>query len=123
MFRGKNVFVLGDGNFVFEEVLYLILFIDKIILIIRSDKFYVEDIIVEKVKVELRIIFILNIYIKSLEGNEFVEKINLIGKDGKIIILDCDGLFLMIGFIFILEFVKDLNIINEKGYIKINEKM
>lgn len=123
LFRNKNVFVLGDGNSAFEEALYLTSFTDKITLITRSDKFYAEDITVEKVKAESRITLITNTYIKSLEGKDFVEKINLIGTGGKITTLDCDGLFPMIGFIPTSEFAKDLNITNEKGYIKTNEKM
>ncbi|MBZ4195521.1 NAD(P)/FAD-dependent oxidoreductase [Mycoplasma tauri] len=123
LYRGKTIFVLGDGNSAFEEALYLTSFSENITLITRSDKFYADELTVQKVISEPKIRILKNTYIKSLNGHEFLESVDLINHNGKITTEKCDSLFPMIGFIPTTSFIKNLNIANENGYISTDKNM
>ncbi|WP_029513237.1 NAD(P)/FAD-dependent oxidoreductase [Mycoplasmopsis primatum] len=123
LFKNKVLYVLGDGNSAFEEALYLTAFASEVNLIVRGSKFYAEKVTVDKVKNHPKIKILFNTYIKKLEGENFVEKIYLIDENGKIVAKHCDGLFPMIGFVPVSDFISHLDITNKDGFIVTNEKM
>ena len=118
LYKNKDIAVVGGGNSALEEALYLSKLVNKIYLIHRKNKFTAEDKLVNEIneKENIEIIYNANIC-KILEEND-----KLVGLDldsGKT--LKVEGLFEYIGYIPGNDFLKNLNIEKEQGYIKVDE--
>ena len=118
LYKNKDIAVVGGGNSALEEALYLSKLVNKIYLIHRKNKFTAEDKLVNEIKEKENIEIIYNANIcKILEEND-----KLVGLDldsGKT--LKVEGLFEYIGYIPGNDFLKNLNIEKEQGYIKVDE--
>ncbi len=124
-FRNKTVTVIGGGNGALEEALYLADLVKEVNIVIRRDAFRADPIIqnqilnrdnirVIKKHIPLEIIGdgnkVTSICLKNIEENTEVE-------------LETSAVFPYIGADPSTGFVKDLNILDEKGYVLVNEKM
>ena len=111
--------VVGSGSSALQESLYLARLCNKIYLLNRKDRFKGEKILETKVKNMPNIEIIYNVNIQ--EYNELDGKINSISLDnGKK--LDVAGVFIYIGYKPNTDIFKDLNILDNEGYIAVNEK-
>ncbi|NLW15878.1 MAG: FAD-dependent oxidoreductase [Erysipelothrix sp.] len=125
-YRNKEVLVIGGGNSALEEASYLTQFADKVILVIRRDVFRGDLLAQEQVlnnpKIEVVKHHIPESYIissdnklagvsfKNLETNEIVD-------------IKAGGLFPYIGSDPASAYLKDLDILNEEGYIIADDRM
>lgn len=117
-YKDKVVAVVGGGNSALQEALYLSNICKQVYLIHRKNNFRVVGEVVERINNTSNITQMLGQNIKEL-----------IEKDNKLsaIILDnnqtfnVDGLFIYIGFEPNTKFLKNLNIINEDGYITVDK--
>ncbi|WP_027334934.1 NAD(P)/FAD-dependent oxidoreductase [Mycoplasmopsis felifaucium] len=123
LYKDKNIFVLGGGNSAFEEADFMSQYANNVTMIVNSDKFSAEKIIVDKVLKNPKITIYKNSKIISIDGENIIQKISFIGSEGKIIIKDCDALFPMIGFIPSSKHFENLKITNSNGFIDTDEKM
>lgn len=120
-YKNKKVAVVGGGNSALEEGLYLSTLASKVYIIHRRDTFKADDIIVKKLEKKENVEFILDTTINEFSGEKKLEKIliyNVKEKTEKW--LDIDGVFEYIGQEADYKFFKDLDISNEKGYIKVD---
>lgn len=120
-YKNKKVAVVGGGNSALEEGLYLSTLASKVYIIHRRDTFKADDIIVKKLEKKENVEFILDTTINEFSGEKKLEKIliyNVKEKTEKW--LDIDGVFEYIGQETDYKFFKDLDISNEKGYIKVD---
>lgn len=120
-YKNKKVAVVGGGNSALEEGLYLSTLASKVYVIHRRDTFKADDIIVKKLEKKENVEFILDTTINEFSGDKRLEKIliyNVKEKTEKW--LDIDGVFEYIGQEADYKFFKDLEICNEKGYIKVD---
>lgn len=119
-FKDKEVAVVGGGNSALQEALYLSKIVKKIYLIHRRGEFTAQPEVVDKIMATNNIEVLFNKNVKEL-----IKKEGLLGgvilNDGTR--LDVEGLFIYIGFTPKADFIKNLNITNEAGYILVNEKM
>lgn len=119
-FKDKEVAVVGGGNSALQESLYLSRLVKKIYLIHRKNEFTAQPEIIDKVKSTDNIEILYNKNIKEILNNN--DKLSgLILDDG--LKLNVEGLFIYIGFTPKAEFIKELNITNEAGYILVDDKM
>lgn len=117
-YKDAPIAVVGTGNSALQEALYLSKVVGKIYLLNRRDGFRGEDFLVEKVKNDPKIEIKYNVNISSI--NE---------KDGKIsgVTLDngeklqVNGVFIYVGYRPDTDWLKDLDILDEEGYIRVNE--
>jgi thioredoxin reductase (NADPH) len=117
LYKGKDIAVVGGGNSALEETLYLSKIVNKIYLIHRKDKFSAEKSLVEEVKNLANVEIILNANIKEiLEDNAKISAI-MLDNDR---ILKVEALFEYVGYIPGNNFLKNLEITNDQGYIKVN---
>lgn len=124
-FRGKPVTIIGGGNSALEESLYLTQFASEVNIVIRRDVFRAEPIIQ-----------------KQIDGNEKIRIIKkhipkeILAEEGKVSgillenvdthetqLLTTSAVFPYVGADPCTEFVKDLPILDERGYIVVNDQM
>jgi len=125
LFKETEIVVIGSGNSALEESIYLTEFVKKIHLIVRKDKFKGEEISQDKVFKNDKIQVYFNTSAVEIIGdNKHVTGIkvknNLNNEEYQ---LNVKGIFPMIGAVPSTSFVEDLGILNDKGYIIVNDKM
>lgn len=124
-FKEEEVAVIGGGNSALEEAVYLTKFASKVHLIVRRDVFRADKIVQEHVlsneKIEVH--FLRKPHHLVAKDN----KIDAIGlensKTGEIEELPVKGIFPFVGLDPITDFVKELGITDENGYIETDESM
>ena len=124
-FRDKEVAVIGGGNSAVEEAIYLTRFASKVHIIIRRDVFRAEP-IVEKEALENEKIEIHRLR-KPKEiigdGSKVTGIVLTDSNTGEEETISLDGVFPFIGALPVTSFAKELDILDERGYIVVNEKM
>ncbi len=114
LFRNKNVAVAGGGNGAVTTALLLADYADTVYLIYRGDKFRADPVWLSQLKGKKKIKQIFREDIAKLEGEKFLEAIEL--KSGKK--LKVDGLFIEVGAIPDQRLISQLKIkTDSKGYI------
>ena len=119
-FKDKEVVVIGGGNSALQESLYLSRLVKKIYLVHRRGEFTAQQETIDKVYNADNIEILFNKSIKEiLKENDRLSGV-ILNDDTK---LDVEGLFIYIGFTPKTDFIKDLNITNDAGYILVDDKM
>lgn len=124
LFKDKNVVVVGGGNAVAEEVLYLSRFAKTVSVVHRRNELRAAAILQEELKKNKKISFILNSVITEIMGSTKIEslKIKDVGTNREGII-NCDGLFIYIGYDPDTALVKNKLQLDESGFIITDETM
>lgn len=119
-FRGKRVAVVGGGNVALTDALFLSSLASEVYLIHRREEFRAEKIIQERVKNNNKIKLFLNNIVIDILGENRVAGLKLMNKkDGRHWILDCDGVFIAIGYEPNSELFKGQLELTETGHIKV----
>ncbi len=124
-FKGDDVAVIGGGNSALEEAVYLTKFANRVHLIVRRDVFRADKIIQNHVlsneKIEIH--FLKKPHHLIAKDNK-VDRLALEDSEtGEITELAVKAVFPFIGLDPITEFVKDLGITDDQGYIITDETM
>lgn len=115
-FKNKELVVVGGGDSALEEALYLTNYASKVTIVHRRDEFRAQLYLQEKVKANPKIQFALSDEVVSINGTDGVESVTL--KSGNT--LKTDGVFIYVGQEPSTNFVSDLGITNEAGWICVN---
>ena len=121
-FANKVVAVVGGGNTAIGDVEYLSRLAKKIYLINRSEKFRAGDYAVSKIKKYKNLKILTNAQVVELFGSEKLEAISVKDDEGRKK-LAVDGLFIAIGSIPDLDFVKFDLLTDPSGYIIVDDNM
>ncbi len=116
-FRDKNIAVCGGGNTAAQDVLYMTDIAKKIYLIHRRGSFRFSDKILDKIKQAGNVNIITNDTVKSINGDKTVSEIVL--NSGKTI--EVSGVFIAVGMNPDTAILKDMNILDDSGYIIADE--
>ncbi len=118
LYKDKIIAVVGGGNTALEETLYLSNLASKIYLIHRRDTFRAEPALIDKINKKSNIEILYKSQVtKLIEENKNLSKIE-INNEKEIAV---SALFIFIGFIPNNEFLSNLDILNEEGYIEVNK--
>ncbi len=118
LYKDKIIAVVGGGNTALEETLYLSNLASKIYLIHRRDTFRAEPALIDKINKKSNIEILYKSQVtKLIEENKNLSKIE-INNEKEIAV---SALFIFIGFIPNNEFLSNLYILNEEGYIEVNK--
>lgn len=117
LYKGMDVAVVGGGNSALEEAIYIAGIVNKVYLIHRRDEFRADNELVEKIKTLNNIEILYNSNVTKLLGEDKLEKI--IVNDNTELSVAC--LFTYVGYEPYSDFISDLNITDEKGYIKVDD--
>lgn len=113
LFRGKTVAVVGGGNSAFDAADYLGELCEKVYLLVRSDKFRADQVLIDSVKARKNVEIITNVQISEIVGAERVEKVVL--NNGNEIALQ--GVFVEAGYEPQTAFLNGLVKLDERGQI------
>ncbi len=97
-FKGQETCVIGGGNTAFEDALYLARFCKKVYLIHRREGFRAEATMVNAVKNNEKIEFVLNSTVEKINGDTTVSSIMIKNVNTKAISeLNVSGVFVAVG--------------------------
>ena len=117
-YKDKDVAVVGSGSSALQESLYLANVCHKVYLLNRKDKFKGEKILEKKVKEKDNMEIIYNVNIKEYHENEGKIESIVLDNNQK---LDVSGVFIYIGYKPNTDYLQNLNILDEQGYVKVDE--
>lgn len=122
-FKNKVVCVVGGGNSAIEEAIYLSDIVSEVHVIVRRDVLRADRYLIDKLQTRDNIEMH---YLKKPSSVEITDnKVSgLIVEDshtGELSVIKAQGIFPFIGLDPISGFVKDLGIVNELGYIEVDE--
>ena len=123
-YRGKKVVLVGGGNAVAEEAVYLSRFASSVSIIHRRQDLRASAILQEKIQQDKKISFILSSLVTEIKGTQKVEAVRI--KDllsGKENDFTCDGVFIYIGYEPETVFLKDKLRMDEAGFIISDDSM
>jgi thioredoxin reductase (NADPH) len=122
-FRNKVVAVVGGGNSAFDAAEYLANIANKVYLLVRSDEYKAEQVLIDSVKSKKNVDILNFTEVKEIIGEGKLQKLVLNNRqtqEEKEI--EADGLFVEIGYQTQTAFVKDLIDVNDQGYIKVDNE-
>jgi len=123
-YKEKNVVIVGGGNAVAEEAIYLNRFASSVNIVHRRQDLRASMILQEKMQQEKKINFILNNVVTEIKGSQKVEAVRirdlLTGKERD---FSCDGVFIYIGYEPETTFLKGKLKMDETGFIITDEVM
>jgi thioredoxin reductase (NADPH) len=121
-FKDKDIAVIGGGDSAMEEAMFLSKFASHITIIHRSENFRASKIMLDKVKANPKIDFIMNSTVVDVLGENLVEGLKLKdAKTGEEKDFSVQGLFLAIGHTPNSKILGTQIEINERGYIKVHD--
>lgn len=122
LYKDEDVAIVGGGNSALEESLYLSDICKSVTILYRKENLRGDKILVEKIKQKENINILYNTEIKEFIGkDEKLEKL-IITENKEEKELKVKACFIFIGYEPATKFLKNLDILNEKGYIITDEK-
>ncbi|MGM0495806.1 MAG: thioredoxin-disulfide reductase [Bacillota bacterium] len=123
LYKDKVVAVVGGGDVAVEDAIYLSRVAKKVYLIHRRDKLRAVKSLQERLfKIE-NVEILWDSEIESANGEEYLETIKLINnKSEKYKTITVDGLFMAVGYIPNLDFLKGQLVLDDNGWIKTNNR-
>lgn len=123
-YKGQPMAIIGGGNSALEEALYLDNIASKLYLIHRRNEFRGDQIVVDEIRKKDNI-EILTPYIPlEFKGEENLTSLVLENVETKEIKeIEVKGVFEYVGAIPNTSFIKDVEILNDKGYVMVNNRM
>ncbi|MBU1131840.1 thioredoxin-disulfide reductase [Patescibacteria group bacterium] len=123
LFRGKVVAVAGGGNSAFDAADYLSDICEKVYLLVRTDQYRAEQILIDSVKKKQNVEIMNFTEVGELIGEKKLEKIKVINnqtKEEREIALN--GLFIEIGYRTQTDLIKGLVDLDERGYVIVDNE-
>jgi len=124
LYKEKKVAVVGGGNAVAEEALYLARFAKEVNIIHRRNDLRASGILQERLKENKKINFILSSVVTEIIGSRKVEsvKIKNVNSSGEQISA-CEGIFIYIGYEPETGLIKNKLKLDETGFIITDENL
>lgn len=118
LYKDQEIALVGGGNSALEEALYLSNIVSKVYLIHRRDTFRAEEHLVEQVKSKENIEILFNSQVTSfVKEKDALTGIVVNEKET----IPVSALFTYVGFVPSNQFVEDLGILDETGYIFVDK--
>lgn len=124
-FKGKHLIVVGGGDAAVEEGVYLTQLASKVTVLVRRDELRAEPIIQAEAMNNDKIEFVYNTSVTEIVGDDIkVTGVkthnNKTGEDGE---MAADGVFIYVGNFPMTAAFKNLDILDEQGWVKTDERM
>lgn len=123
LFKNQDVSIIGGGNSALEEALYLADICKSVTIINRRDVLRGDKMLVDKVLKKDNINILYNSEVVEFnKQDDFLESLT-INTNGKLNKLDVKACFIFIGYVPATDFLSNLDILDEKGYIKTDKNL
>jgi len=120
-FKDKTVAVIGGGDSAFASAFILMQHAKKVYIIHRRDEFRAKPVVVDSMKLNSNVEFVMNTNVKEILGEKNVTKIKTDNPNRQEI--EVDGVFIDVGVIPNTELMKKAGIhLDKSSYIQINSK-
>lgn len=124
-FRDEDLLVVGGGDSAVEEAIFLTRFAKSVTIVHRRDQLRAQKLLQERAFANEKISFIWDSVVKEIKGDDHrvtsVVFENV--KTGQISESDFGGVFVYVGLDPVSDFVKDLGICDEAGWIVTDQHM
>ena len=118
MFRGKPLFVVGDGDSAMEEASFLTKFASKVYVVHRRDELRASAIMQQRAKSNPKIELLLSHRVQAVEGGHVVEQVRVHDlKTQTDRVIPAAGLFFAIGHVPNTAFLHGQVALDDQGYI------
>lgn len=121
LFAGMDVAVVGGANSAAESVIDLMNIAEKVYMIVRSS-LKADQIIIDRIKASPKVELYEGWAVERVNGQDFVESIDIASKSGERKRLNVGGVFVEIGLLPNTGIVKGLVTLNERNEIVIDEE-
>ena len=123
-FKDKKVVVVGGGDSALEEALFVTRYASSVTVVHRREEFRAGAILQNRAKEHPKMNFILNTVVTEIIGDGKVEAVRLKNAiTGEETILETDGIFIFIGHTPNTQMFKGQLEMDQRGYLKVDEKM
>lgn len=123
LFKNQDVSIIGGGNSALEESLYLADICKSVTIINRRDVLRGDKMLVDKVLKKDNINILYNSEVVEFnKKDDFLESLT-INTNGKLNKLEVKACFIFIGYVPATDFLSNLDILDEKGYIKTDKNL
>ena len=122
LYKGQDVSIVGSGNSALEESLYLSKICKSVTIICRSEKLKGDSVLIERIENTKNISTIYNATIEEFNGEDGILHSLTLNENGKKTQLETKACFIFIGYEPATEFLKDLNILDENGYVIVDNE-
>lgn len=120
-YKNKDIIVVGGGNSAIQEAIYLSNIVNNISIIVRSyikaDKYLIDKL---KTISNIKVYEYSSIKDIKLDESNNLEEVNIINKDNIINNIKSKGIFIYIGAKAPTNIIKDLDILDNNGFIFVN---
>ncbi len=124
-FRDEDLLVVGGGDSAVEEAIFLTRFAKSVTIVHRRDQLRAQKLLQERAFANEKISFIWDSVVKEIKGDD--RRVTSIVfenvKTGQISESDFGGVFVYVGLDPVSDFVKDLGICDEAGWIVTDQHM
>ena len=118
LFKNKNIVVVGGGDRAIEDAIFLTSYAKSLYLVHRRSEFRAAKILVDKLKENPKVKFVLDSVLEEIKGENKVNAVKVKNvKTLKESVIDCDGVFIFVGIIPDTHFVKNILETDELGFI------
>ena len=123
LFKNQDVSIIGGGNSALEESLYLSDICKSVTIINRRDVLRGDKMLVDKVLKKDNINILYNSEVVEFnKKDDFLESLTIKTND-KLNKLEVKACFIFIGYVPATDFLNNLDILDEKGYIKTDKNL
>lgn len=124
-FRDEDLLVVGGGDSAVEEAIFLTRFAKSVTIVHRRDQLRAQELLQERAFANEKISFIWDSVVKEIKGDD--RKVTSVVfenvKTGQSSESDFGGVFVYVGLDPVSDFVKDLGICDEAGWIVTDQHM
>lgn len=123
-FKDKRVIIVGGGDSALEEGLFITRYASSVTIVHRRDELRASTILQKRASDNPKVSFVWNTVVSEVLGSEGVEAVRLKNaQTGEETILETDGVFIFIGHTPNTGMFKGQLDMDERGYLKVSERM
>ena len=123
-FRDEDLLVVGGGDSAVEEAVFLTRFAKTVTIIHRRNELRAQKLLQDRAFANEKIHFIWDSVVQEIKGDNRVQSVVVENvKTGEVSEHEFGGVFIYVGLDPVSEFVKDLGITNESGWIVTDHHM
>ena len=122
LYKGQDVSIVGSGNSALEESLYLSKICKSVTIICRSEKLKGDSVLIERIENTNNIKTVYNSTIEEFNGEDGILHSLTLNENGKKVELETKACFIFIGYEPATEFLKNLDILDENGYVVVDKE-
>ncbi|MFC3927446.1 thioredoxin-disulfide reductase [Streptococcus caprae] len=124
-FRGEKLLVVGGGDSAVEEAIFLTRFAEKVTIVHRRDELRAQKVLQDRAFANDKIDFIWDSVVSEIKGNG--QRVSSVAfknvKTEEVSEREFGGVFIYVGLDPVTDFVSDLGITDEAGWIITDDKM